>query len=243
MVEIMKKIAILSLLIVSLQASELNTNLSSSKKNWRETAADGFETVASKVVGTIAKYVPKAGMKQYADGGPGIEIFNKSGKTIYLSLINTTADGKETAVNTAYKLKPRSTLQEGKVGYLINIDGPTALAVWLKDPNHYDSKTGENYGVLIQENPGNTKLNTKWLFAPTPDAYWEFRGKINSGLPGKTIYVTLEIKDDKITLRPQTGTNKGKDGKTASGLSLLNNLSDENWDTYVRKFDLKKQQN
>lgn len=164
-------------------------------------AISSYQTASADIINAVASFFGDP--KEYKDTGYGVEVLNKTGKTIWVVVINAT-DALGTSFNhdrNPVEIKSKGLIEEGSRAFKTDINRKTALAVWQKKPTKFNVSK-------------NVVKKGTWEVQPKPDWYVEFT-------PGKTAYVTV----DKSGIRPQTGPRQGKAGKTNSGLSLKNNVT------------------
>lgn len=137
----------------------------------------------------------------------GVDILNKSGRTLWVAMANGSSWGDFNASLVAQKVKHKDFIQ-----FPTDINQTTMIAIWLTDPK----------SISIER---NVIIKGNWTFSPTPAAVYQIK-------PGKTIYISVY---DDLSVKPQTGPNNGAHGKTRSGLSLANNISKLEKDSYITK--------
>ncbi len=156
--------------------------------------------VSADILNAVASFIGEP--QPYATTGYGVEVLNKTGNSVWVSVINATGlKGVTFTFNDPVEIKSSGLFEEGSRAFKTDIKQKTALAVWSKKPQKIDiSKNLVSKGT--------------WAVTPKPDWLIEFA-------TDKTAYVTV----DKNGVRPQTGPRSGKAGKTNSGLSLNQNVS------------------
>lgn len=160
--------------------------------------------ISANIINTVASFFGEP--KTYEETGIGIEILNKTGKSIWVTVINAQGfKGWEYDFNDPVEIKPSGLLEAGSIAFKTNINQKTALAIWQQKPKSIEISNN----ILSQGT---------WGITPKPDWLYEVEGE------GKTIYVTI----DKNGIRPQTGPRGGNAGKTNSGLSLKQNITQGN---------------
>lgn len=163
-------------------------------------AGNAFATIRESGIGSIF-----SSTKTYPlDTKIGFELRNK-GKKIWMAGRNGVEIFMDKTGNTIMPLEPKAAKD-----FEIDWAQPTQLAVWSKEPKNKNI-------TLADMEFFRKKLQEQAAVKERPDGLFNFTRN-------KTIYINW---DDSEKPRPQTGLAKGILGKTDSGLSLKNNLTDK----------------
>lgn len=168
-------------------------------------------------------YKPNAsiGDKQFTPFG--LEIKNKTGKPIWVTVANEAINTRKTSyveeVSSNDPLKPNAyigipekplkiyKIPHGQSGaFAIDTAYNSAIAIWKEHPADE---------VLLRRNYDLANRQQIWLFQPDPALIIQTK----ESAQGKTVYITI----DKLAsggARPQTGPSMGLSGRTDTGLKL-----------------------
>ena len=109
--------------------------------------------VSADILNAVASFMGEP--QPYSKSGFGVEILNKTGNSIWVTVVNATGmKGANFTFNNPLEIKSNGLFEDGSRAFKTDINQKTALAIWQKNPQ----KINVSKNIIFKRDMGN---NTK----------------------------------------------------------------------------------